>query len=149
MKRLEPSNDLPSQFALVIFRLNGLLMRNGERITQPLGQSSARWQVLGRVGFMAQTVAQRARDMGQARQSVLRVADVLKDDGLVAYQENPSDHRTKLVELTPQGRKVLNGIYRRNEEWSKRIQTKLDPSKLQAVIEELERLSDVLEEDSL
>lgn len=31
-------------------------MRVGDNITQPDGQSSARWQVLGRVSFGAQTV---------------------------------------------------------------------------------------------
>ncbi len=60
-------DDPLSRFSLSIFRLNGLLMWNGDRITGSIGQSSARWQVLGRVGYQPQTVAQMARDMGHAR----------------------------------------------------------------------------------
>src|SRR5690348_1847867 len=70
-------NDPLSRFALSIFWINGLLMRNGDRLTRSIGQSSARWQVLGRVGDQPQTVAQIARNMGHARQSVQRVANVL------------------------------------------------------------------------
>lgn len=144
---MEPPSDAPSQFALLIFRLNGLLMRNGERITRELGQSSARWQVLGRVGFATQTVAQMAREMGLARQSVQRVADLLAAEGLTEFKVNPGDQRTKLVEITPAGRAVLADIYQRNSEWSQRIQTRLDPEVFLEVMEPLERIGRILEED--
>jgi len=144
---MEPPPDAPSQFALIIFRINGLLMRNGERITRELGQSSARWQVLGRVGFATQTVAQMAREMGLARQSVQRVADLLAAEGLTEFKVNPGDQRTKLVEITPAGRAVLADIYQRNSEWSQRIQTRLDPEVFLEVMEPLERIGRILEED--
>lgn len=144
---MEPPTDAPSQFALLIFRLNGLLMRNGERITRELGQSSARWQVLGRVGFVTQTVAQMAREMGLARQSVQRVADPLAAEGLTEFKVNHSDQRSKLVEITPAGRAVLTAIYQRNREWSQRIQTRLDPEIFLGVMERLERIGRILEED--
>src|SRR5260221_6671181 len=105
-------DDVWSKFALSIYKLNGLLMLAGEGITQPIGQSSARWQVLGRVGYEPQTVAKMARDMGHARQSVQRVADVLEKEGLVVYKDHLTDRRTKLVELTPQGMAVLTALYR-------------------------------------
>jgi DNA-binding MarR family transcriptional regulator len=147
ISHMEPPTDLPSQFALMIFRLNGLLMRNGERITRELGQSSARWQVLGRAGFMTQTVAQMARDMGLARQSVQRVADLLAAEGLTEFKVNHNDQRTKLVEITPAGRTVLTAIYQRNREWSRRIQSRLDPEMFLGVMEQLERIGRILEED--
>src|SRR3954470_24310102 len=102
MKSTGMPDDTWSTFALSIFKLNGLLMRAGDGITHPLGQSSARWQVLGRV-FEPQTVAQIARDMGHARQGVQRVADVLVKEGLIVYKDHPTDRRTKFLELTPQG----------------------------------------------
>jgi DNA-binding MarR family transcriptional regulator len=144
---MEPPSDLVSQLALTIFRINGLLLRAGERITRELGQSSARWQVLGRVGFVTQTVAQMAREMGLARQSVQRVADLLATEGLVDFKVNHSDQRTKLVEITPAGQTVLFAIYERNVEWSQRILPRLDQKKLLLVIEELERIGRVIEED--
>src|SRR5215207_9086901 len=106
----EPDDPL-SRFSLSVFRVNGLLMRDGDSITRSIGQSSARWQVLGRVGYQPQTVAHMAREMGHARQSVQRVADVLANEGLVIYKENPADRRAQLLELTPHGAQVLAAIY--------------------------------------
>jgi DNA-binding MarR family transcriptional regulator len=145
MQPNEEPDDVWSKFALSIFKLNGLLMLAGEGISQPIGQSSARWQVLGRVGIQPQTVAEMARDMGHARQSVQRVADVLAKEGLVAYKDHPADRRTKLVEITPQGMAVLTAIYIRQMEWSERIMTKLNPEQLAEVTQSLERLGQILE----
>lgn len=138
--RMESSkpNDPLSRFALAIFYVNGLLMRNGDRLTRSIGQSSARWQVLGRAGYQPQTVAEMARDMGHARQSVQRIADVLAAEGLVTYVDNPKDKRSRLVALTPKGKSVLIKIYERNEEWAKQVIKKL-------TIEELTKAADVLE----
>ena len=46
-------------------------------------------------------VAEVARQLRLARQSVQRVADLLKQDGLVAYEANPRHRRAKLAALTP------------------------------------------------
>jgi DNA-binding MarR family transcriptional regulator len=143
------ANDVPddplSRFSLSIFRVYGLLMESGDRVTRSIGQSSARWQVLGRAGYEAQTVAQMAREMGHARQSVQRVADVLANEGLVAYKDNPADRRAKLVELTPRGEEVLAAIYTLNETWSQHIMDKLDPQQLSQLADALEKIGDILE----
>jgi len=130
MKSQGMPDDPLSRFSLSIFRLNGLLMRNGDRITKTIGQSSARWQVLGRVSFQPQTVAQMARDMGHARQSVQRVADILAEEGLVVYKANPADQRAQLLELTPRGAEVLAAIYAEYDAWSQHILTELDAAEL-------------------
>jgi len=93
---------------------------------------------LGRAGYQPQTVAEMARDMGHARQSVQRIADVLAAEGLVTYVDNPKDKRSRLVALTPKGKSVLIKIYERNEEWAKQVIKKL-------TIEELTKAADVLE----
>ena len=144
MKSTGKPDDAWSKFALTIFELNGLLMRAGEGITQSIGQSSARWQVLGRV-FEPQTVAKMARDMGHARQGVQRVADVLVKEGLIVYKDHPTDRRTKLLELTPQGMEVLTAIYVRQVEWSQRIMTKLNPEHLSMVADAIEDIGQILE----
>lgn len=122
-------------------------MRTGDRLTQSIGQSSARWQVLGRVGDQLQTVAQIARNMGHTRQSVQRVANVLATEGLVVYQENPDDRRAQLLALTPQGAEVLKTIYSLNQEWAQHIMTRLDPEHLDAVADALEEIASILEVD--
>src|SRR5580704_12243179 len=92
------------------FKVNGLIIRAGEGNTNPLGQSSARWQVLGRA-YEPTTVAKIAQDIGHARQSVQRIADVLAAEGLVSYEDNPTDRRARLLKLTSDGAEVLTKIY--------------------------------------
>lgn len=139
-------DDEWTTFALAIFRVNGLIMRAGEGISRPVGQSSARWQVLGRA-FEPQTVAAMARDMGQARQSVQRVADALVADGLVAYQAHPTDRRTKLLELTPRGLEVLSAIYGRQVAWFDGVVAKLSAANLPEVSAALDAIGDALESE--
>ncbi len=140
-------NDPLGRFALSIFWINGLLLRNGDRLTRSIGQSSARWQVLGRVGDQPQTVAQIARDMGHARQGVQRVADILAKEGLVVYQQNPANRRAPLLELTPHGADILRTIYSLNDEWTQHIMMKLHPEQLDAVADALEEIGHILEAD--
>lgn len=135
--------DAWSAFAVGVFEVNGLLVRAGEGITRPLGQSSARWQVLGRA-FEPQTVADIARGLGLARQSVQRTADVLAHEGLVRFRAHPADRRTKLVELTAAGRRVLSAIYGRQVEWSDAVLQDLDPDALASVTAGLAEIASVL-----
>ena len=139
-------DDAWSKFAVSIINLNGLIMRAGDGITQPIGQSSARWQVLARA-FEPQTVAEMARDMGHARQSVQRVADVLAKEGLVVYKDHPTNRRTKLVALTPEGQAVFKNIYMRQVEWSQQIMTKLNPAQLVQIADALEGIGQILQAD--
>jgi hypothetical protein len=74
---------------LTIFQLNGQLIEAGDRLCAPVGLSSARWQVLGVVEHGPAPVAQVARVMGLARQSVQQTADALERDGLIEYRANP------------------------------------------------------------
>jgi DNA-binding MarR family transcriptional regulator len=58
----------------------------------------------------APTVAEIARRLRLARQSVQRVADLLAGEGLCSYEDNPRHRRAKLLGLTPKGRKTLARI---------------------------------------
>jgi DNA-binding MarR family transcriptional regulator len=140
--------DAWTRFAESIFRINGLLIQAGEGITRPLGQSSARWQVLGGVGYGPRTVADIAKSIGHARQSVQRLADVLAKEGLVAFSDKPDDKRTSLLELTPAGSEVLTAIYRHQVKWSRRITRKLSAEQLDALASALNDVSRVIESDA-
>ncbi|WP_248960658.1 MarR family winged helix-turn-helix transcriptional regulator [Sphaerisporangium perillae] len=135
--------DAWSEFVLAVFDVNGLITQAGERISRPLGQSSARWHVLGRA-FQPQTVAQMAAEMGHARQSVQRVADVLEREGLIAYRPLPTDRRTKLVELTPRGHEVLGEIYQRQVAWFAEIASRLSEATLRELTTSLNEVSQAL-----
>jgi DNA-binding MarR family transcriptional regulator len=101
-----------------IFRLNGLLTAAGDRMAAPAGQTSARWRVLAAVEDMPMTVPQIARAWWLSRQSVQRIADVLVEDGLARYQDNPGHLRSKLVSITPRGRSALRRIREAQRVWA-------------------------------
>jgi DNA-binding MarR family transcriptional regulator len=128
-----------------IFRLNGEIVRIGEQIVRPIGQSAARWQVLGRVCLQPQTVADLARDIGHARQSVQRVADALLDEGLLVNRAHPTDKRTKLLAATRKGQQVMGSIYQQQVAWSQEVMTKLNPAQMETLIETLQDIANVLE----
>jgi DNA-binding MarR family transcriptional regulator len=135
--------DAWSEFVRAVFDVNSLVNQAGERVSRPLGQSAARWHVLGRA-FQPQTVAEMAADMGHARQSVQRVADVLEREGLVAYRPLAADRRTKLVELTPRGHQVLGEIYQRQLAWFARIVPRLSEARLRKLTTSLNEVARVL-----
>lgn len=88
------------------------------RTSERHGQSSARWQVLAGAEDGFRSVADVARTLGLARQSVQRVADLLEGDGLVAYADNPRHRRARLLVLTAAGRDVLSTIQVRQRAWA-------------------------------
>jgi len=125
-----PQGTVLTGLILETFRLNGLLLAAGDRLTSDLGLSSARWQVMGAIDEAPLPVAQIARNMGLTRQAVQRVANVLADEGLVEFTENPDHRRAKLVRLTAGGRTVLEEISGRQIEWSNRLAENLDAEEI-------------------
>jgi DNA-binding MarR family transcriptional regulator len=113
--------NLLGKLIVEIFRINGALLSQGDRMTQDLGMSSSRWQALGAVELAGRplTVSQIARNMGLTRQSVQRLVDGLDTDGFVSFADNPDHRRAKLVMPTARGRNVYQEIMRRQSEWSK------------------------------
>lgn len=130
-------------FALAVFRTNALINEAGDDIVEPIGQSSARWQILGRV-HEPRTVSALAREIGHARQSVQRVTDILADERLVAYTTHPTDRRTKLVELMPAGAQVMSAIYARQIAWSQGVMAELNAEDLTEITDALHAISEVL-----
>ncbi len=116
--RRTPEADVLTELMLEVFRVNGDLLAAGDRLTAETGQTSSRWQVLGALRQGARTVAAIARDMGLARQSVQRTADLLAREGLVEYADNPAHRRAKLVRLTRAGQETLAAISTRQVAWS-------------------------------
>jgi DNA-binding MarR family transcriptional regulator len=102
---MDRAADAITDLALEVFRLNGELIALGDALVADIGLTSARWQVIGAVALSAtpQTIAQIARNMGLARQSVQRVANDLQRQGVLRYAPNPHHRRAKLVLLTRKG----------------------------------------------
>jgi DNA-binding MarR family transcriptional regulator len=117
-----PRDDSPeaafTRLVLLVFRLNGLLLDAGDRLAAPVGQTSARWQVMGVIDHEPLTVSAVARAMGLRRQSVQRTADLLVADGVAEYLDNPADRRARLLTLTPAGRRALRTIEHAQHAWA-------------------------------
>jgi DNA-binding MarR family transcriptional regulator len=141
-----PSGELFTQLILETFRFNGSLIAGGDQLVKDLGLSSALWQVLGAAGLVPLPMAQIARNMGLTRQSVRRTANVLKDKGLVEFQDNPDHRRAKLVAMTKQGRKVLEKIKKLQIDWSNRITQDLSSEELKTAVQIIRALCDRLGE---
>jgi DNA-binding MarR family transcriptional regulator len=115
--RRTPGGSALTELILEVFRVNGGLLAAGDALTAPLGQTSARWQVLGTLTDGPRTVSAAARAMGLTRQSVQRVADLLVEDGLCEYRPNPEHRRAPLLAHTARGQEVLHGIDRVQAAW--------------------------------
>ena len=145
MSHHTPQGTVLTGLILETFRLNGLLLAAGDRLTSDLGLSSARWQVMGAIDEAPLPVAQIARNMGLTRQAVQRVANVLADEGLVEFTENPDHRRAKLARLTAGGRAVLEEISGRQIEWSNRLAEGLDAEEIEEALRVMRTLRPRLE----
>jgi len=92
----------------------------GRKITKEHGLSSARWKILGALSLSPQalTVPQIAHKMGQTRQSVQRLADAMRQDGILDYRDNPFHKRAKLVVISNKGEKNYKLLERKQILWA-------------------------------
>ena len=115
--------DTVTELILETFRLNGQLLEAGDRLTAPLGLTSARWQVLGAIEKEGQplTVAQIGRRMGLSRQAVQRLVNELEPLGFVSLDENPDHKRARLVALTPACAETLRKLDAIQARWANEL----------------------------
>ncbi|MDA1370983.1 MAG: MarR family transcriptional regulator [Proteobacteria bacterium] len=115
-----PKRILYLDLVLSIFRLNGLLIAEGDAMTDGLGLTHARWKVIGAIALSnaGLTVPGIARVLGQSRQAVQRITDVMVEDGLLDYQVNPRHKRSVLVTLTEEGNHVYNELREVQDPWA-------------------------------
>ena len=105
---------------LSLFRLNGLLIAEGDDMTEALGLTSARWKVIGVIALSNSglTVPGIARVLGQSRQAVQRITDVMVTDGLLSYHPNAKHKRSVLVVLTEEGKTVYKNLRDVQDPWA-------------------------------
>lgn len=81
---------------------------------RPLGYGTARMEALSTIARSPEPSAQIAiaKRIGIEGPTLTRMLDTLEADGLVVRRQDPTDRRTKLIELTPEGEAALAEIYR-------------------------------------
>jgi DNA-binding MarR family transcriptional regulator len=136
---------LLSGAALAAFRLNGQFLDVAEQLARPAGITAAWWQVLGAVLHEPRPVAGIAREMGITRQSVQRIADLLVDQGLAQYRDNPAHRRAKLVAPTDQGRAAIAEITPGHAAFARRLAKAMGREELSHTLAAMTELSETLD----
>jgi DNA-binding MarR family transcriptional regulator len=128
---------------LSVFQLNGQLIDAGNRMVLDIGLTSAWWQVLGALDLspVPLPVAHIARNLGLARQSVQRVADLLAENGLVQFEANPHHQRAKLVVLTQRGRAAAKSAEERQRPWAREMTAGLSLERISTALEVLTHMN--------
>ena len=119
-----------TQIVLKVFRLNGCILGAAESIAEPAGITAAQWQVLGSVLEASKSIAEIAHDMGLARQSVQRIADILVDRKVAAYAVNPQHKRAKLFAPTAKGYASIARLADRQSQWANDVSKGLSNAEL-------------------
>jgi DNA-binding MarR family transcriptional regulator len=148
MEKLTRHGSIFTDLVLEVFRVNRLLLEAGDALTEPVGLSSARWQVLGVVEHGPIPVAHVARVMGLTRQSVQQTADSLAEEGLIVYSKNPHHRRAKLMIMTAKGRTALDYVEQHHAQWANQVGAEHTLANLQTAVEVLRQLQTSLERDA-
>jgi DNA-binding MarR family transcriptional regulator len=119
-----------------------LLLADGDRMAEGVGLTSARWKVIGVIALSnsGMTVPGIARALGQSRQAVQRITDVMKVDGLVSYANNPRHKRSVLVQLTDQGQQVYHALRTVQDPWAIGLADDVPVEELAGALRLLQRL---------
>jgi DNA-binding MarR family transcriptional regulator len=136
-----------TELILETFRFNGRLLTAGDRLSRPFRLSSARWQVLGAIVEKPLSVAQIARNMGMARQSVQRLADNLEKTGMVEYSPNPDHGRAKLARLSDEGYRVMEALTQSQIRWANGIASNASSGEIASALTLMKSLRLRLEAD--
>lgn len=142
-----PTDDqqLLSGIAKTVFRLNGQLLSIAEDLAGPAGLTAAWWQVLATVLEEPLPVAEISRSIGNSRQSVQRVADLLVEEALAEYRPNPAHRRAKLLAPTDRGRSAVRAIAPAHAALARRLRSECGKEELRRLLAQLARLATALE----
>ena len=144
-----PVGELLTDLILETFRLNGALLAAGNRLTKPLGLTSARWQVMGAIDLAGHplTVSQIARRMGLARQGVQRIVNDLERLGMVVLEPNLDHKRAPLVSISDKGSKAMVDIDRAQIDWANSLSEGLTERQVARAVKVLQIVRDRSEGD--
>ncbi len=135
--------DAFTEIVIESFKLSGLLATEGDRIAAPLGLSSARWKILGALARSETplTVSQIARNMGQSRQAVQSLVNIMCESGLVEFQNNPNHKRAKLIVLTPNGEATYERMEAIQIPWANQRVSQISLEDLKTTLVTLKKIS--------
>jgi DNA-binding MarR family transcriptional regulator len=139
--------ELLTEIMLTVFKLNGQLLKHGDRKAEHLGLTSARWQMLGAIALspVPRSAPQLARKMAISRQGAQKQLNLLSADKLVVAEANPRNARSPLYRLTEKGEQVYLQTEQLQKDWTETLARALDADQLDATRRLLKKLSRELE----
>lgn len=129
-----------TELMLMVFRINGRLLEQGDRLVAPLGINSARWQVLGAVAMAGRPLSapQIAEAMGITRQGAQKQLNRMIEEGLVEQRPNPRHLRSPLYALTARGADLYAQAIARNDIWAGSLAEAFSTAELEATLKTLQ-----------
>lgn len=135
-----PEGDALTGLIMPVFELAAALDKAAGSITEGSKITPAMWQVLGLLIDDPLPVAELARRLGRARQSVQRLANVAVQTGIAEWRANPEHKRSQLLALTPRGYEELAALRPRQHAWANAVAatfSEQDLVRLRELVDEL------------
>jgi DNA-binding MarR family transcriptional regulator len=140
------SEELTEQAARLRLAVNRMARRLRQEAPTDLGPASiAALATLERSGPL--TPSELARIEGVRRPTATRILSRLTGSGLVSRTADPADGRSAIVEIAPEGRKVLKGLRRRKTAYLARTMRELPDDDVVTLTRAAAILERVLDED--
>jgi len=142
---------LLTQIILDTFKLNGVLVLEGDKLVKSLELTSARWKILGALAYGSNpmTVPDIARVMGQSRQAVQRISNEMVKDGLLTTLANPEHKRAKLVKLTDKGAQAYSQAMEKQIPWVNGLASDIKQTELEIAASVLKNLIAQLDKNQI
>ncbi|MFF3750407.1 MarR family winged helix-turn-helix transcriptional regulator [Streptomyces sp. NPDC002018] len=144
-RRPTSAQELLSGTARSVFRLNGQFLAVSEELARPSGLAADWWQVLGAVLHEPLPVAGIARSTGLIPRDVRRIAELLVEKSLAAYEPDPAHSRAELLRPTGEGLTAIRRTGPGHAELAARLTAELGEEGLAETVRLLERLSTALD----
>lgn len=143
------AGDFLTEVMVLVFKLNGQLLKHGDRKVEHLDLTSARWQMLGAIALSPglRTAPQLARKLAISRQGAQKQLNLLVDGELLSQQTNPRNARSPFYQLTDRGRTIYGQAQNLQRDWAQSLAAHLDTQQLDTTRRLLKKLSRTLDTD--
>ncbi|EAR61315.1 MarR family winged helix-turn-helix transcriptional regulator [Neptuniibacter caesariensis] len=138
-----PKNEIFTQVVLEVFKVGGLLNIDGDKLTKEFGLTASRWKILGAIMLSDNpvTVPEIGRYMGQSRQAVQRLVDVMAKDGLLTMTENPNHKRAKYIQMTTKAVDIYKQLDMKQVKWAEGLSSDLSTSEMESALKVLKHIA--------
>ena len=79
--------------------------------------------------------------MGQTRQAVQRLVDIMHKDGLLDFLRNPDHKRAKLVTLTTKGIEIYTKLEEKQIPWANQYSSHIEETDLATTLATIKKIS--------